>query len=106
MAEAVKKKGRPKKDAPKEPVTPNETIDMRGKEYEPLEVVTGEIEDLEPDVIQVRKYDLSPKYTIVTRDPHGYSYIEGPNIPHKISGAYTSFMQARSALDDWLREKK
>ena len=106
MADAKKK---PKKT--KEEVLPNETIDMRGapkfrKEYEPLEDVTGEYEDLAEDVIRIRKSDTSDKYVIVTRDPHGYSYIEGPNLPGRLQGAYTSYMLAKGFLDSWLKEAK
>jgi hypothetical protein len=85
----------------------NVIVDMRNPrliEKEPLKVITEDIEDLDEDVIQVREY-TNDKYLIVTRDPHGFSYIEGPGLPANLKNAYTSYMLAKQALDVWLKGK-
>lgn len=85
----------------------NLVIDMRNPrliEKEPLKIITGDIEDLDEDVIQVREH-TNDKYTIVTRDPHGFSYIEGPKLPDKLKCAFTSYILAKQALDNWLTKE-
>ena len=86
----------------------NLIVDQRNPrliEKEPLKIITDDLEDLDPDIIQVREHS-NDKYLIVTRDPHGYSYIEGPKLPDKLKSAYTSYMLAKAALDSWLKEGK
>ncbi len=88
-------------------VEENVIIDQRNPkviEKEPLKVITGDIEDLPEDVIQVREHP-NDKYIIVTRDPHGFSYIEGPKLPEHLKSAYTTYMGAKVALDNWLKDK-
>lgn len=89
----------------KKETTPNEVHDMtKGKILtKELPVITDTFEELEEDIIQVRK--ATEKYNIVTRDPHGYSYIEGPNLPNELKGAYTTYALAAIALTNYLKGK-
>jgi hypothetical protein len=86
----------------KKPVTPN-TVDVKVKNFDLLEIVTDQIEELPAEVIQVRKSRALEDYHIVTKDPHQWAYIEGPDVPPKLSGAYTSYIKAEQALADWKR---
>lgn len=88
--------------AKKKKLAPN-TVDVKVKNYELLEVVTDQIEELPADVRQVRKSRALEEYRIVTKDPHQWAYIEGPDVPPKLSGAYTSHIKAEQALADWKR---
>lgn len=83
---------------------PNEIHDLtKGKVLtRELEVITHTIEDLDPEIIQVRK--VTDEYRIVTKDPHGYSYIEGPDLPGRLSGAYTTYLLAAQALANYKKE--
>lgn len=86
----------------KKPVQENE-VKVKVKNYDLLEVVTDSIEELPPEVIQVRKSRALEDYRIVTKDPHQWAYIEGPDVPKSLSGAYTSYIKAEQALADWKR---
>lgn len=88
---------------------PNEVIDLSKNKVatEYLKVITEDYEDVEEDVITIREYDKDPKFTIVTKDPHGYSYITSDKnkVPAELSGAYTTFILAKNALDAYLKRK-
>lgn len=73
------------------------------KVYDPLEVITEKYDDLPEDVIQIRKSEGD--YKIITKDPHGYSYIEGPKLPDHLKGAFTTYMLADQALKNWIKGK-
>ena len=86
--------------------TPNEIVDLtKGKMLtKELEDITDTYEDLTEDIIRVRK--LTDQYRVVTKEPHGYSYIEGPNLPERLQGAYTNFNLAGVELANFLKNKE
>lgn len=67
-----------------------------------LTEISKEIENLDEDVIAVR--ETGTKYTLVTRDPNGFTFIEGDNVPDELSGAYTTYIAAHTALHNWLKK--
>ena len=89
----------------KKDTNPNEVHDLtKGKILtKELTVITDTFEELDEDIIQVRK--ATEKYNIVTRDPHGFSYIEGPGLPSELRSAYTTYALAARALDGYLKVK-
>jgi hypothetical protein len=67
------------------------------------EDITEKFEDLDEDVIAVKA--ARGDYTIVLRDPYQHAFIEGPKLPAFLTGSYTSYDQAKKALDLWLNSK-
>lgn len=88
----------------KKKIAPN-TVEVKVKNYDLLEVVTDQIEELPSEVIQVRKSRALEDYHIVTKDPHQWAYIEGPDVPPRLQGAYTSYIKAEQALAEWKRQQ-
>lgn len=94
----------------KKPLIENEVEDMRkykGKKPKITEYpkdISETFDELEEDVIAVK--EGSGKYHIVTKDPHHYAFIEPKSgLPIELTGAYTTYTQAKQALDLWLANK-
>lgn len=81
-------------------------ISVKVKNTELLKIVTEEMDDLPEDVVQVRESQADAEYRIITKNPHGWAYITGPDVPDHLRGAYTSFILAEQALQNWFRIKK
>jgi hypothetical protein len=104
-----------KKPTTKKSVTIEETpsasnhVVVKVKNTELLKIVTNEMDDLPADVVQVRESQQAADYKIVTKNPHGYAYITGPDVPKELHGAFTSYILAEEALKRWFasgRNKK
>lgn len=93
----------------KTPVVENEVEDMRkykGKKPKITDYpkdITETFEEIEEDVISVKEGTGS--YNIVFKDPYHHAYIEGPGLPKELTGSYTTFEKAKTALDNWLLTK-
>lgn len=87
---------------------PNDVVDMRlnrksKRKTEYPKDITENFEELEADVISVT--EATEKYNIVAKDPYHHCFIEGPNLPASLQGAYTTYTAAKTALDEWLATK-
>lgn len=90
------------------PVIENEVEDMRkykGKKPKITEYPINITENFEVEEDVIAVIQGTDKYNIVTKDPYHYAYIEGPNLPVSMQGAYTTYAQAKQALDMWLSTK-
>lgn len=83
----------------------NELVDLtKGKVLtRELEDITDTFEDVAEDIIRIRK--VTEDYRVVTKEPHGYSYIEGPKLPERLRGAYTNYNLAAVELSNYLKER-
>lgn len=94
----------------KKPLVDNIVVDHRkykGKKPQKTEYpvdLTENYEELPEDVISVTEGTGS--YVIEARDPYHHCYIVGPNLPVTMQGAYTTYTQAKNALDMWLSKGK